>query len=424
MSARLRIGLVLGEGQHAPGGIRSVCESLSHGLARLGLEPFWLVVERVAEPGLRVVDGPSGRWPVRRVGVGPAEDLEGLALARTLEREAVRWSASLELDLVHAQHLAGWGLGLPAALAARGLPVMLTLHDAWSVCPRGQLWHVDGGACERAEPARCGPCVARTWPELAGSEAEVDSWLERREALVAGALDACARIFTPTASSRALLARHGAAFARVEVLPNPVRSPAGSLGPRRRVPGELRLGVLGSVQPSKGVLELARAVERVGAPLVLEVHGPRASYHGASRTVEDLEALAQRTPRVELHPAFEPEALAVRLANLDAVAVPSLWEEFHGLVAAEARLAGLPVLVSGRGGLGESGGLVVGTEEAAWEACLRELVASPARLAELTPEPPSMGSEEPVERLVQAYLEACTARSQAASSAIAAPPQV
>ena len=49
MSARLRIGLVLGEGQHAPGGIRSVCESLSHGLARLGLEPFWLVVERMAE---------------------------------------------------------------------------------------------------------------------------------------------------------------------------------------------------------------------------------------------------------------------------------------------------------------------------------------------------------------------------------------
>ena len=45
-------------------------------------------------------------------------------------------------------------------------------------------------------------------------------------------------------------------------------------------------------------------------------------------------------------------------------------------------------------------------------------------VAELTPELPSVGAEEPIERHVQVYVEACTAPSQAASSAIAAPPQV
>ena len=41
------------------------------------------------------------------------------------------------------------------------------------------------------------------------------------------------------------------------------------------------------------------------------------------------------------------------LAALDAVAVPSLWEEGFGLVAREARAVGLPVLATARGGLRE-----------------------------------------------------------------------
>jgi glycosyltransferase involved in cell wall biosynthesis len=424
VSVRPRVGLVLGEGQLAAGGVRSVCERLSQGLALRGFDARWLALERGDGAGAPLTrDGALGPWPLRRVTVGRARDLDELTLAPALEREALRWCAAEGLDLVHLQHLAGWGLGLPGALAARGVPVLLTLHDAWTVCPRGQLWHAEGRACERADPAGCAPCVARTWPDLVAGEAGARAALGRREVRAAEALESCARLLAPSRAARELLLRHGPVFGRVEVLPNPVAAPPGVRGARPRVEGELRLGVLGSVQPSKGVLELARVVERVGGPLVLEVHGPREPYHGDPGTARALEELARRSPRIELHGPYEPRELGERLAGLDAVAVPSLWEEFQGLVAVEARLAGLPVLVSGRGGLADSGGLVVGPTEADWEEALRELVAAPEGLGELTSAPASDAGEDSLDALAAAYRAELAAASQAASSSAAARPQ-
>lgn len=419
MSSRLRVGLVLGEGQLAAGGVRSVALALSQGLARRGHAVRWLALER-GVPGVR--DTTEGPWSVRRLAVPPARDAGDLLSDPAAGKEVLRWCASEGLDLVHLQHLSGLGLGLPATLSRRGVPVVATLHDAWTVCPRGQLWHAEGYACERAAPERCAPCVHRTWPALLPDEAAAREHLERREALVARALASCARLLTPTAAARDLLRRHGAPFERVEVLANPVLAPAGPRGPRERRPGELRLGVLGSVQPSKGVLELARVVERLGAPLVLEVHGAREPYHGDPGAVRTLEALAARCPRVELHAPFPPEALGERLAGLDAVCVPSLWEEFHGLVAVEARLAGLPVLVSGRGGLSESGGLVVGESEAAWEEALAELVRDPERVAALAAlaAPADLEAPDPVDELVVLYRSVLAAAAQASSSSEAA----
>ena len=121
--------------------------------------------------------------------------------------------------------------------------------------------------------------------------------------------------------------------------------------PRRE---ERIIGVLGSVQPTKGVLELARAVVESELPaLRLRVHGPRSPFHGDSSYVEALETLAAESPVVELCGPYSPEQLPEVLASLDAVAAPALWEEGFGLSVREASAAGLPVLVSDAGGLPE-----------------------------------------------------------------------
>ena len=55
-------------------------------------------------------------------------------------------------DVVHVGHLNHLSTSLVAEAAARGVPVVYTLHDYWIMCPRGQFMqmHAEGEAetCE------------------------------------------------------------------------------------------------------------------------------------------------------------------------------------------------------------------------------------------------------------------------------------
>jgi glycosyltransferase involved in cell wall biosynthesis len=331
------------------------------------------------------------------------------ALADLVVREranavACAWAGQRELDLVHVHHASGWGLALLPALRDAGRPAVMTLHDYWPLCPRGQMLRTDGEVCREATPERCAPCLARTWPHLlpssggerrgprGGALASDGDAARERTAFALECLAAAERLFTPSAATRAVYVRAGLDPRRIQVVENGIdvdelaRETARlrALEPPR---AEVRLGVLGTVLPSKGALELARAFLAARAPdLVLEVHGNLPSYHGDSSYVDELRALAAREPRVRIRGPFGHERLPAILATLDGVAAPSRWNEVYGLTVREARAAGLPVLVSDAGALPDvaewgAAGLVVPAEgRAAWVAAL-ERFADPAQRA-------------------------------------------
>jgi glycosyltransferase involved in cell wall biosynthesis len=334
--------------------------------------------------------------------------LADLVRAPRAEEVACGWARAEELDLVHVHHASGWGLGLLEALDAARFPVVMTLHDYWPLCPRGQMLRTDGEVCAAASPARCAPCLARTWPHLmpstggarrgprgeeladdvGGDEAAARSRTEHAFACLGRA----ARLFTPSPATRAAYGRAGLDERRIEVVENGVdveelARATRALRSRAAPHAGLRLGVLGTVLPSKGALELARAVLAANLPgLTLEIHGALPSYHGDARYVEELGALAARQPAIRVHGPFGHERLAEILSGLDGVAAPSRWNEVYGLTVREARAAGLPVLVSDAGALpdvvaGGRGGLVVPAEDrAAWVAALVRF-ADPAQRA-------------------------------------------
>lgn len=316
------------------------------------------------------------------------------------------WLADRPLDLVHVHHLTGFGMGALGALAQVGLPFVMTLHDYWSLCPRGQMMRPDRGVCQTPDAAVCGPCIAATWPHLMPSgegdfrkpeRGRVENDAEAAAARTAYALrslEAPHRLLTPSEAARAVYVRAGVPARRIAVCANGIAAqsiasdvqrlraegvrPVGSRG-------EVRLGVLGSVLPSKGVLELAHALRKAAVPgLTLEVHGSLPSYHGDASYVQELEQLAREDTRIRLHGPYAVGALAQVLAGLDGVAAPSRWNEVFGLTVREARAAGLPVLVSDAGALaevtaGDAAGLVVPAEEpAAWMEALRRF-ADPAQ---------------------------------------------
>ena len=407
---RLRIGLVVGGWWPQPGGVESVTRGLAAALMARGHRVFALGFDAQLALG-ETRDERVGGVQLRRISAASRELLRAADLERRpeLEQLAARWCAEHELELVHAHDLSGWGPGTLVGLARLGLAVHWTWHDYGALCPRGQLWHVSGERCERAEPEACAPCVAQTWPQL-GETAQLTSILERRAERAREASRACARVYAPSRAAREVFERHGFEVDDVELCENGVGVASGSIVREGDASGaqRIRVGVLGSVQPSKGVLELARWIAELGAPFELHVHGPRADYHGDRTYVRALEELAAREARIVLHGIYDEPGRAAALAQLDLVAVPSLWEEVYGLGAREARAAGLPVFASAIGGLVEEGLYPLPPGDgAAWRSALARFAADPAwrqelRGAPLTPRSPG----EMAEQLLAGYTAA------------------
>lgn len=340
-------------------------------------------------------------------------------------------------ELVHVGHLAGLSTGIVFEARRRGLPVVITLHDFWPVCPLGQLLDVDLQVCPGPGPRRCLKCVgaqvarapraavarsrglpfaagaARLLSRLGGSgAARVEGRIrEMREVLRAADV-----LVSPSVFLRDRMAALG--VDGIEVLPNghealdlPARSPAA---------GTVRFGFVGSAIPSKGVHVLARAFRMLADPRAsLAIHGPFPAYHGDTGYEARVRALLGDAAGGVLRGAFAPSELPRVLGSLDVLVVPSIWEENAPLTVQEAFLAGLPVLASDHGGLremvrdGADGLLFRPGDAGALARAMRRLLEEPELLRGLgrAPAPvPTMDAH--VTALLRLYADA-TARARA-----------
>ena len=325
------------------------------------------------------------------------------ALADLVDNErtsgiAVDWVARSGCDLVHVHHVTGFSSAVLPGIAELGKPLVMTLHDYWSLCPRGQMLDVSGEVRETPTPETCSECLGKTWPHLlpshgaeargpggAAVENDLDAARTRTE-FALRCLEAPQRLFTPSEAAKAVYVRAGVDARRIEVVPNGIEVDALAAKVRRlravregtEQSDEIRLGVLGTLLPSKGCLELIRAFQEADVrDLTLEVHGNMPSYHGDSSYLEAIRRLAQEDPRIRLHGPYDHARLAEILSGLDGVAAPSRWCEVFGLTVREARAAGLPVLVSDAGDLatvaaGGQAGIVTRVDDhAGWVEALR-----------------------------------------------------
>jgi GT2 family glycosyltransferase/glycosyltransferase involved in cell wall biosynthesis len=277
-------------------------------------------------------------------------------------------------DVVHVGHLSGLSAGLVHAARAAGAAVVFTLHDFATLCPLGQLLDVTLHVCPGPDPHRCLRCVgaqvatpvglARAGARLrgipgaglaAGLLARGGRGSDRIAARLAGMRDVLRSADALVSPSRFLRDRMGAlGVGGIEVLPYghetlPVvpREPA--------PPGQVRFGFLGSAIPSKGLHVLAEAYRGLADPRArLSVHGPFVPYHGDDGYAERVRGILGPLAAEALKGPFPHESRAHVLAGLDVLVAPSLWEENAPLVVQEAFQAGLPVIVSGHGGLAEA----------------------------------------------------------------------
>ncbi|MCS6932520.1 MAG: glycosyltransferase [Acetobacteraceae bacterium] len=304
---------------------------------------------------IAAAEQPPAEWPALPEG-------ESLYDAAAMEEDRLAWAEdparrallsrllATGAGVFHLHHLWRVGLDLVAALrAARPeARLVLTLHEMLAICANhGQMVRTaDGALCAAAAPEACAACFPGRAP----------AHFALRRAAFLRALSLFDAVVFPSDFLRRRYAEWGFVPRAGFVVENPL-DPALAARPRRPPAPDLaaRFAFFGQPTPFKGLdvllsaLRLARE-ERPG--IALDVHGC-----GAEEVVGMFPALApllsQLGGAVRFRGRYHPTEVLDRMAEAGWVVVPSVWWENSPMVILEAKRAGVPLIVSGIGGMAE-----------------------------------------------------------------------
>lgn len=254
----------------------------------------------------------------------------------------------------------------PSAVFALGdVPMALLVTDYKIVCPTGAKLLPGGALCGRPAGRACldAGCLSAThWARDQVRYARIRRAVER-----AGLILSCGTSLQQTLAADGI--RSEVEWLPVEPPAKPASSPA----------SEPRFAFVGRLDAEKGLDTLLMAF----ALLRRRIPQARLRIVGRGPQREGLEAMADRLGQSEAI-AFtgwlEAKAVAAEMTRSWAVIAPSRWAEPQGLVAAEALVLGVPVIVTDHGGLAEQvepdvGGLHVSPDDVSALAKAMERVA-------------------------------------------------
>lgn len=253
--------------------------------------------------------------------------------------------------------------------ALRSRPSLMHVDTVRAVCPSGSKLLPSGELCATRYGRVCRGCLPiQDWPVLM---LQMALWRRWRPAFD--------RIVANSHWTRRRLEEDGVPVD--DVVWNGVpAAPA-----RSALAAVPTIAFAGRLAPEKGLDVLLRALRRVrerlpAARLVVAGDGPDRDAIAARITALGLDGHVERlghVPRAELD---------ARLGSAWVQAVPSLWEEPFGLVAAEAMMRGVAVVATAAGGLAEiveegcTGLLVPRGDDEALARALLELLEDPERV--------------------------------------------
>ncbi len=242
-------------------------------------------------------------------------------------------------DLVHLHAVQGLSASLTAACTLRGIPYVITLHDAWWLCARQFMVREDGTYCfqTKIDLHICQNCVPGAYH------------LEQRARLMHAALQGAALLLSPSEAHRALHIANGIPPEKILVAPNGVRLPAAF---HDRAPtAKLRFAYVGGNVEVKGFSIVKRAFEALDRDdweLVLVDNTLNLGYS----SVDASEWQVQGDLRVV--PAYTQDGIDAFFAGIDVLVFPSQWKESFGLTVREALARDVWVISTAGGGPAEA----------------------------------------------------------------------
>ena len=227
----------------------------------------------------------------------------------------------------------------PAILShLQNVPTLYAINTYRAVCPTGLRWRPGAGICTRDTGAGCMAMGCVTPLGLLPRLTQL--------AVLRRGSSAIDKTVVPSNIMAAILKRHN--WPVTDIVPHAVPPHQR----RREMSASKTLAFAGRLVPEKGVDWLLQAFARV-AP---DIPGAALQIIGDGPDRPRLEAITKKLGLVEQieftgHLAREESQKLLEIAWVQAV--PSLWAEPFGLVAAEALARGTPVIASDAGGPAE-----------------------------------------------------------------------
>jgi glycosyltransferase involved in cell wall biosynthesis len=274
-------------------------------------------------------------------------------------------------DVVHFTYLL-WGLSvrMPVVCLEEKVPTVVTLTDYSLACHRGQMFDWTMKRCFGPHPPEvCARCIREpgrydgSRMELAAKRTAVRSLaavggvgrvamprdLEKREIAVRNAIRTVGHLITPTVVIGEAFHKLGVPLNRITRLCygfDPSELEVARPEPDSKM---IRFGFLGQFTPHKGLASLLKAVEILSCRLPESVEPWEVLLYGRATGGRNREYAIDlfskdRGPRVRVEKPFPPLECGRILKTLNAVVVPSEWDENAPLTVLQARAAGVPII--------------------------------------------------------------------------------
>jgi glycosyltransferase involved in cell wall biosynthesis len=272
----------------------------------------------------------------------------------------------LRPEIVHFGHLNHLSTTLVDVVKQRNIPTIYTLHDFWLMCARGQFLqrnHRDGDKllklCSGQDNKKCAQqCYSGYFSGLESRETDdIAYWTGWFAARMSHIREIVNKVDLFIAPAHHLLERYRTFFK----LPDEklIYLDYGFNHKRlqnrqRQAEDSFVFGYIGTHTPQKGIHHLLEAFGKTTTPSKLKIWG-----HQNGEITKSLHSITQHiTPEkqnvISWEGPYRNENIVEDVFNhVDAIVVPSLWEENSPLVIHEAQQVRIPVITADVGGMAE-----------------------------------------------------------------------
>lgn len=238
----------------------------------------------------------------------------------TVTKDIIEW---VKPDIAHIHCIQGIGVGIVDLCKQNHIKTIVTLHDAWWICPNQFMLDENNRFCEH-------------W----------DNKEDNRSRIVGGAL---ANIDMLLAPSQYFANLHEKKLKRpVYVNKNGVTQPLTHIVKRKS--NMIRFGYVGGMTPIKGVHLILEAFKQLHFPHIeLVVVDNMLNLGSQSFCEQDFQGIKN----YQIVPAYNQDTIDQFFSEIDVLLFPTQWKESFGLTVREAILRDVWVIATNAGGVTE-----------------------------------------------------------------------
>jgi glycosyltransferase involved in cell wall biosynthesis len=290
-----------------------------------------------------------------------SETVDGLTLTRFHVQRGHLWSNIVSdkidrafadylrgqnFDIVHFHHIFNnLSLSMVEVAIKSAVPVAITLHDFWFICPRAHLFvETNMSICSGPDtPGKCADCILLDGLLPGVDRSDLERVIAFRHEYVRRLMANTDLLLAPSRFVAKTFDKHGFGGGRIAVAPLGIGKIAVQRSKREN---GISFGYMGTIKPLKNVKMLLRAFSATRGEASLHLYGK-----GKSFWVNDMRGSIS-DPRITYHGKYTFEDLPEILAGIDILIVPSLIESYCFTVR-EALSVGIPVVAAKTGGIPE-----------------------------------------------------------------------